>query len=300
MNQFAMNFMHVLSGKEVSHSVYEDLKSRIDFLKKKGVVPSLAVILVGDDPASNVYVQSKSRQFKKMGLHSDTITFPEETSEAGLASFIEELNQDDTFHGILVQLPLPKQIDEKRIIRAISPEKDVDGFHPENLGLLTAGNPRFIPCTPKGILRIFSHYDISPSGKHIVILGRSNIVGRPMSILLSLKNDSGNGTVTLCHSRTADLKSFTKKADILVVSLGSPELIDESYLKDGVVIVDVGINRVSDDSETRYKLVGDVHWESIQTIASYATPVPGGVGPMTIAMLVENTIEAAEQITKLS
>ncbi|MBL7014525.1 MAG: bifunctional 5,10-methylenetetrahydrofolate dehydrogenase/5,10-methenyltetrahydrofolate cyclohydrolase [Candidatus Marinimicrobia bacterium] len=284
----------LLSGKDVSQAVYTTLDPRIQSLKQTGIVPSLAVILVGDDAPSKVYVKSKSRQFAKMGLKSETIPLPEATSEAGLISFIDELNQDSSFHGILVQLPLPAQIRSEKVIRAISPEKDVDGFHPENLGLLTSGQPRFIPCTPKGILKIISHYKINPSGKHVVVLGRSNIVGRPMSILLSSKNENGNGTVTLCHSSTPDIKTFSRQADILIVALGVPKLITKTFVKKGAVIIDVGIHRIPNNSEKGYEIVGDVDRKSIEGKVSAITPVPGGVGPMTIAMLVENTVEAAE------
>ena len=194
-----------------------------------------------------------------------------------------------------MQLPLPGHIDGSLIINAIAPQKDVDGFHPENLGRLTAGRPRYVPCTPKGIMRILKHYDIDPSGNHAVVLGRSNIVGRPMSILLSQKQKFSNATTTICHSGTADIRAFTKQADIVIAALGVPEFVDQSFIKEGVTIIDVGINRVDDDSEKGYKLVGDVAFNSVQGIAGSITPVPGGVGPMTIAMLVENTVEAAEK-----
>ncbi len=284
----------LLSGKDVSQAVYTALDPRIQSLKSKGFIPSLAVILVGNDASSKVYVKSKSRQFEKMGLKSETISLPEATSEAGLISIIDELNQDPTFHGILVQLPLPSQIRSEKVLRAITPEKDVDGFHPENVGLLTTGQSRFIPCTPKGILKILSHFNISTQGKHIVVLGRSNIVGRPISILLSSKNENGNGTVTLCHSGTSDIKSFSRQADILIVALGVPKMIKRTFVKKGAVIVDVGIHRIPNKSEKGYEIVGDVDKQSIIGKASAISPVPGGVGPMTIAMLVENTVEAAE------
>jgi methylenetetrahydrofolate dehydrogenase (NADP+)/methenyltetrahydrofolate cyclohydrolase len=201
---------------------------------------------------------------------------------------------DNRFHGILVQLPLPKHIDEDTIISLINPVKDVDGFHPENVGYLTVGNPRFIPCTPKGIMRILSYYDVDLSGKHVVIIGRSNIVGRPVSILTSLKKSFSNATTTICHSGTQDIRYFTNQADVVVTAMGVPNFLDESFIKPGTVLIDVGINRVNDDSEKGYKLVGDIHAESVSEIAGALTPVPGGVGPMTIAMLVENTVEAAE------
>ena len=287
----------ILSGKVVSEAVYTGLEDRIDLLKSNhSTVPGLAAVIVGDDPASQVYVRNKTRRFSKLNLHSETIRLPEETSQEELLTTIHTLNNDPVFHGILVQLPLPKHIDSEVVIHAITPHKDVDGFHPENLGRLAAGKPKFIPCTPKGIMRILEHFHIDPSGKHAVVLGRSNIVGRPMSILLSHKQSYSNATTTICHSGTSDLRTFTKQADILVAALGAPEMIDDSYVKEGAVIIDVGINRVKDDSEKGYKLVGDVNFNAVQGIAGSITPVPGGVGPMTIAMLVENTVEATESL----
>jgi len=288
---------NILSGKVVSDAVYAALENRIiSLVDHHSAVPGLAAVIVGDDPASQVYVRNKTRTFLDMNLHSETIRLPEETSQQELVSTIRTLNNDPVFHGILVQLPLPKHIDTDEVINAIAPEKDVDGFHPESLGRLTAGNPRFIPCTPKGIMRILEHYHMDSSGKHAVVLGRSNIVGRPMSILLSQKQEYSNATTTICHSGTSDLRSMTTQADILVAALGVPEMIDDSYIKEGVVIIDVGINRVPDESEKGYKLVGDVNFDAVQGIAQSITPVPGGVGPMTIAMLVENTVEAAERL----
>jgi len=287
----------ILSGKVVSEAVYAGLEDRIDSLKSNhSAVPGLAAVIVGEDPASQVYVRNKTRRFSKLNLHSETIRLPEETSQEELLTTIHTLNNDPVFHGILVQLPLPKHIDSEVVIHAITPNKDVDGFHPENLGRLAAGKPKFIPCTPKGIMRILEHFHIDPSGKHAVVLGRSNIVGRPMSILLSHKQSYSNATTTICHSGTSDLRTFTKQADILVAALGAPEMIDDSYVKEGAVIIDVGINRVKDDSEKGYKLVGDVNFNAVQGIAGSITPVPGGVGPMTIAMLVENTVEATESL----
>ena len=288
---------NILSGKVVSDAVYAALEDRIKALSDNhSTVPGLAAVIIGEDPASEVYVRNKTRRFRNMNLHSETIRLPEETSQKELLSTIRTLNHDPVFHGILVQLPLPKHIDTDVVINAIVPEKDVDGFHPENLGSLTAGKPRVIPCTPKGIMRILEHSHIDPSGKHAVVLGRSNIVGRPMSILLSQKQAYSNATTTICHSGTSDLRVITKQADILVAALGAPEMIDDSYIKEDAIIIDVGINRVPDDSEKGYKLVGDVNFDSVQGIAQSITPVPGGVGPMTIAMLVENTVEAAESL----
>ena len=288
----------ILSGKEVSEAVYESLQPRISILKQKGIIPGLAVILVGEDPASQVYVRSKGRKFNKLDLFSETIILPADIDESSLLSKIHELNNDDRFHGILVQSPLPNHLNYNKILLEINPQKDVDGFHPMSIGKLTLGEPKFIPCTPKGVMRIFEHYNIELSGKHVIVIGRSNIVGRPISILTSLKTSYSNATVTICHSGTTDIPKIAKQADVLIAAIGVPEMIDETYIKQGAVVIDVGINRVKDNSEKGYKLVGDVNFESVNVIASAITPVPGGVGMMTIAMLVENTIEAAENLRK--
>ena len=285
----------ILSGKEVAQSVYSDLENRISPLAQDGVIPTLAAVIVGNDAASQVYVRSKTRKFRELGLNSETILLPGDSTSEEIFSQIKELNSDDRFHGVLVQLPLPKGTNSGKVLNSVTVEKDVDGFHPENVGLLSSGSPRFIPCTPKGILRILQYYGIETAGKHAVVVGRSNIVGRPMSALLSAKSKDGNATVTVCHSRTADLSFYTRQADILIASAGSPGLITGEMISNGAVVVDVGINRVTDDSENGYSLVGDVDAKSVGGIASALTPVPGGVGPMTIAMLVENTIEAAER-----
>ncbi|MBT5748348.1 MAG: bifunctional 5,10-methylenetetrahydrofolate dehydrogenase/5,10-methenyltetrahydrofolate cyclohydrolase [Candidatus Marinimicrobia bacterium] len=284
----------ILSGKDVSLYVYDNLKKRISFLKENDIIPGLAVILVGEDPASQIYVRTKAKKFKQLNLLTESFPLNSETSERDLLTLIHELNQNNKFHGILVQLPLPNHINSQKIIEAIDPIKDVDGFHPENAGLLSIGNPRFIPCTPKGIIRILTHYSIDLKGKHVVVVGRSNIVGRPISILTSLKQKGANGTTTICHSGTPNISDFTKLADVVIVALGVPNFLTGEMIKDGTVVIDVGINRIDEDTEKGYKLVGDADWESIQDKVSAVTPVPGGVGPMTIAMLVENTIEAAE------
>ena len=286
----------ILSGKEVASAVYDDLSSRIDRLTSEKITPGLAAVLVGDDPASQVYVRNKRRRFENMGLLGETFRMGDDSSKNDIMALINDLNNDDRFHGILIQLPLPKGIDSDSVLRSVRPDKDVDGFHPENIGLLAAGNPRFIPCTPKGILRILQFYNIETSGKHAVIVGRSNIVGRPMALMLSAKNDTGNATVTVCHSRTPDIANYTRQADIVIAAVGMPSLIKGDMISDGTVIIDVGINRVEDNSEKGYKLSGDVDYESVMDKASAITPVPGGVGPMTIAMLVENTVEAAERL----
>ena len=291
-----MSDLLILSGKDVSSSVYKGLSERIHALKEKGITPGLAVVLVGEDPASQVYVRSKTRTFKKLDLFTKTYRLPKDTSQDELLGLIEELNNDNSYHGILVQLPLPKHIESDKVINAIDPKKDVDGFHPENAGLLAIGRPRFIPCTPKGIMRILEQYKIDLNGKHVVVVGRSNIVGRPISILTSMKMDGANATTTICHSGTPNIQYHTKTADVIIVALGVPSFLDHEMIKKDAVVIDVGINRIDADNQKGYKLVGDADWQSIEKKASAATPVPGGVGPMTIAMLAENTVEAAENI----
>ena len=289
-----MSDLLILSGKDVSSSVYKGLSERIHALREKGITPGLAVVLVGEDPASQVYVRSKTRTFKKLDLFTQTYRLPNDTSQDELLDLIAELNNDNSYHGILVQLPLPKDIESDKVINAIDPKKDVDGFHPENVGLLAIGRPRFIPCTPKGIMRILEQYKINLNGKHVVVVGRSNIVGRPISILTSMKMDGANATTTICHSGTPNIQYYTKTADVIIVALGVPSFLDQEMIKKDAVVIDVGINRIDADNQKGYKLVGDADWQSIEKKASAATPVPGGVGPMTIAMLVENTVEAAE------
>ena len=285
----------ILSGKVVSTAVYQALESRISELQSKSINPGLAVILVGEDTASRIYVNNKSKKFSDLGLHSETTQLPENVSQKTLLSLVRSLNENNNFHGILVQFPLPKHIDNEVIINAIDPIKDVDGFHPVNQGHLAIGKPTIIPCTPKGIMRILEHYNIDLSGKHVVVVGRSNIVGRPISILTSLKGSFSNATVTICHSGTKNISDHTLQADVVILALGYPEFLTSKDIKDGAVVIDVGINRIEDNSEKGYKLVGDGKATSLNGKASAYTPVPGGVGPMTIAMLVENTIEAAER-----
>ena len=284
----------ILSGKEVSASVYDSLDQKIKSLRKNNITPGLAVVLVGEDSASQVYVRSKTKTFNKLNLFTKTYRLPSASSERKLLELIDDLNKNNLFHGILVQLPLPNHIDSDKVINRILPSKDVDGFHPENAGLLSIGKPRFIPCTPKGIMEILKYYKIKLDGKHVVVVGRSNIVGRPISILTSLKGENSNGTTTICHSGTKDIGNHTKAADVVIVALGVPGFLKENMIKEGAVVIDVGINRVEDNSEKGYRLVGDVDWRKIYKKAVAITPVPGGVGPMTIAMLVQNTVEAAE------
>ena len=284
----------ILSGKEVSASIYDSLDQKIKSLRKINITPGLAVVLVGEDSASQVYVRSKTKTFNRLSLFTKTYRLPSDSTEKKLLDLIDDLNKNLLFHGILVQLPLPSHIDSDKVINRILPLKDVDGFHPENAGLLSIGKPRFVPCTPKGIMEILKYYKIKLDGKHVVVVGRSNIVGRPISILTSLKGENSNGTTTLCHSGTIEITNHTRNADVIIVALGVPGFLKGNMIKEGAVVIDVGINRVDNTSEKGYRLVGDVAWEEIYKKASAITPVPGGVGPMTIAMLVQNTVEAAE------
>ena len=286
------------SGKEVSDHVYRNLKERVELLLKNNIQPGLAAILVGENPASKIYINMKTKKFHSLGMKTQTFKLSIDCSQTDLIQVIENINNDSSFHGILVQLPLPNHIDSNSIINSIRPEKDVDGFHPVNAGLLSIGTPRFIPCTPKGIMKILEYYKVNLRGKHVVVLGRSNIVGRPMSILTSLKTKGANSTTTICHSGSSNIKKFTKIADIVIVALGVPNYLTKDMIKKDAILIDVGINRVNDNSEKGYKLCGDVFWEEVIEKAKAVTPVPGGVGPMTIAMLVENTVEAAENTLK--
>lgn len=266
-------------------------------LKGRGVTPGLAAVLVGDNPASQVYVRMKGKACEEAGLYHETIKLPKETSAGDLLSLIERLNLDHKIHGILVQLPLPKQIDEQRVLRRIDPAKDVDGFHPENVGKVSIGDPTgFRPATPYGVQQLLIRSDVDTSGQHAVIVGRSNLVGRPMAALLLQNGPGGNATVTVCHSRTRDIARVTRQADILIVAIGKPEFVTADMIKPGAVVIDVGVNRVDDPSlKQGYRLVGDVRFAEAKKVASAITPVPGGVGPMTITMLLYNTVQAAGQ-----
>lgn len=275
----------IIDGKAVSQKIKEQVKVRVEKLISQGVTPGLAVVLVGDNSASLTYVKNKQRTCEALGMRSDLHEYPESLTQAELLAKIEELNNDPGIHGILVQLPLPQHIDEFMVITAISPLKDVDGFHPISVGNMMIGKEAFLPCTPHGIMKLLEHYGIDPAGKHAVVIGRSNIVGKPIGQLL-LQNDA---TVTYCHSKTQDLQSFTKQADILIAAIGKAKFIDHTYIKPGAVVIDVGMNR-----DEFGKLCGDVDFKDILDTAAYATPVPGGVGPMTIAMLMENTLHSAE------
>ncbi len=275
----------ILDGKALSTEILEKVAKRTAELLKDGMDVRLGVILVGDDPASEIYVRNKQKACDKVDFCSRTITMDKNTSQENLEAVIEEMNEDDSIHGILVQLPLPAHLDEKSALAKIRPDKDVDGFHIVNAGMLFAGQKRVVPCTPKGIMAMLQHTGIDLNGKEAVVIGRSNIVGKPMAMLLLEKNC----TVTICHSHTADLMEHTRCADILVSAVGQPGLITADMVKPGAVVIDVGINRVNG------KVVGDVAFDEVKEVASWITPVPGGVGPMTIAMLMENTLEAAER-----
>lgn len=275
----------ILSGKTVSARIKDNLKIEIEELKKSGILPGLAVIIVGEDPASKVYVGRKEAMCQELGMHSEKFALPEDTTQEELMALVEKLNNDNKIHGILVQLPLPKGLDEKAIINTIRPEKDVDAFHPSNVGKIMIGDYDFVPCTPAGIMELIAESGVEVEGKTCVVVGRSNIVGKPMSMLLLHKN----GTVTTCHSRTKNLAEVCKTADILVAAVGKANFITADMVKPGAVVIDVGMNRLSDG-----KLVGDVDFENVEKIAGAITPVPGGVGPMTIAMLMRNTFTAAK------
>lgn len=286
--------MQLLEGKVASTAIKSQLKEKIASLESQGKkVPHLAAILVGNDPASETYVNSKVKNCNEIGINSTLLRFDENISEKELLEQVNELNKNDEIDGILVQVPLPKHISEKKIILAISPEKDVDGFHPINVGKMVLGFPSFVSATPLGILLMLQHYKITTAGKHVVVIGRSNNVGTPLSILFSRNNQAGNATVTLCHSRTTDLESITRQADILIAAIGKPKFVTENMVKEGAVVIDVGINRVKDSSKkSGFALKGDVDFENVASKCSFITPVPGGVGLMTIAALLQNTYDA--------
>lgn len=276
----------ILDGKSISEEIKNAIKFEVGRLKGKGVTPGLAVVLVGDNPASKVYVKNKQKACENVGIYSEEYKLPELTSQEELLTIVDRLNKNSKIHGILVQLPLPKHINSDTILKAINPSKDVDGFHPYNVGMLMIGEPVFIPCTPYGVMKMVEHSGIAVEGKTAVVVGRSNIVGKPVALLLMQKN----ATVTICHSKTKDLAEVCKNADILIAAIGKPKMIRADMVKEGAVVIDVGINRLSDGS-----LVGDVDYEEVSKKAGWITPVPGGVGPMTITMLLNNTLEAARK-----
>jgi methylenetetrahydrofolate dehydrogenase (NADP+)/methenyltetrahydrofolate cyclohydrolase len=286
----------IISGKDVSGQVREELKGRAARLKEKGVVPGLAVVLVGEDPASVSYVTAKAKAAEEIGIFETTIRMPVTSTEDEILRTVDELNQDGRYNGFLVQLPLPKYVSSAKVINLISPEKDVDGFHPINVGKMLRGEPCPLPCTPYGVVQLLVRSGYSPEGKHVVICGRSNIVGKPLAALLMQKKKGANATVTVCHTGTPDLPHFTLQADILVAAMGAPRVIKAEMVRPGCVVIDVGVNRVADPTCPKgFRLVGDCDFEPIKEKAEAITPVPGGVGPMTVAMLMMNTIEAAER-----
>lgn len=284
--------MHnLIDGRAISRQIQDEIQEEITRLREKaGVVPGLAVVLVGDDPASKTYVSSKSKTSQKLGMHSVQETLPAAISEAQLLSIIDHLNADTAIHGILVQLPLPPHISAEVVVNRIHPAKDVDGLHPYNAGLLCVGRPSFVPCTPLGICELLVRSNVQIHGKHVVILGRSNLVGRPLSVLMSSKHRFGDATVTVCHSRSEHLKEVCRAADILVVAIGQRKFVTKDFVKPGAVVIDVGIHPAQEEGR---KMAGDVDFDDVAPVASLITPVPGGVGPMTIAMLMRNTLDAA-------
>jgi len=289
----------LIDGKVVAASITNALKSRIAALKAKGVTPGLAAVLVGDDPASATYVNSKAKACAKLELYSEVIRRPADLSQAELLDLVDSLNHNPKIHGILVQSPVPSHIDELSITLAIDPAKDVDGFHPHNVGLMLLGRNSLLPCTPYGIIKLMEHYQIDPEGREVVVVGRSNIVGKPVAALLMQKNKMANATVTVAHSRSRNLAEITRRADILIAAIGRPRAITPDMIKDGAVLIDVGINRIDDATRPKgYRIVGDIDFDGCLEKASYITPVPGGVGRMTIAMLMSNTVTAAEHLAQ--
>ncbi|MEC7639087.1 MAG: bifunctional methylenetetrahydrofolate dehydrogenase/methenyltetrahydrofolate cyclohydrolase FolD [Verrucomicrobiota bacterium] len=289
--------MRLIDGKSVSQKVLDECAIEVQNLIDKGVRPGLAVVLVGNDPASKAYVGSKVKTCERMGIHSVKIVLPEETTQNELLKVIDDLNEDTSIHGILVQSPTPSHIDESTVVRQINPHKDVDGFHPENVAKLTLeDSDGFVPCTPLGCLRLLQEYNIETNGANVVVVGRSMIVGKSMALLLMANNSNANATVTVAHSRTKDLRSVCSKADIIIAAVGIPLIIGKDHVSDCAVVIDVGINRVEDESAKKgYRLVGDVNFDEVAKKCSAITPVPGGVGPMTIAMLISNTIKACQR-----
>ena len=289
---------NLIDGRAIAEKVYVDLRREIADLKSKGVTPGIAVVLVGDNPASRTYVRSKDKMSRELGLHSIKLELPASTTQSELLERVEELNREPKVHGILVQSPPPKQIDEAAIVRALDPRKDVDGFHPLNVAKLAMGDPTgFVPCTPLGVQRLLIESKIDIAGAHVVVLGRSMIVGKPVALLLMQKAKGGDATVTVAHSRSKNLEEITRSADILIAAIGRAHFVKADHIRDGAVVVDVGINRVDDASSERgYRLVGDVAFDEVAPKAKAITPVPGGVGPMTIAMLMSNTVKAARQM----
>lgn len=290
----------IISGKEIAEEIRGELRGKVAYLKDKGIVPGLGVVLVGDDPASHVYVNNKIKACEELGLKSKAVILPAEVSEEELLKKVDELNADPEIHAFLVQLPLPKHIDENKVINRIDPHKDADAFHPFNVGRMLIGDPIFMPATPHGIQEMLIRSGHDPAGKHVVIIGRSNIVGKPVAAILIQKGQGANATVTVCHSRTANLAEIVRSGDIVVAAIGSPRFITKDMIKEGAVVIDVGTNRVEDATAKKgYRLVGDVDFENVKEVAAAITPVPGGVGPMTIVMLMKNAIAAAYKANNL-
>ncbi len=287
----------LIEGKRIAGQVLEEMAQRVATLKaQRGVTPGLTAVLVGDDPASQVYVRNKTRACEQTGLFAETVRLPQDASETQVIETVRRLNADPRFHGILVQLPLPKHVNEARVLNAIDPDKDADGLHPVNAGRLAGGQPVFVPATPLGIQQLLLRTGNDPGGKHVVICGRSNIVGMPLALLLVRKAPGANATVTICHTGTRDIAGFTRQADILVVATGKPRWVTREMVKPAAVVIDVGINRIPDaTAKSGSRLVGDVDFEGVRQVAKAITPVPGGVGPMTVAMLVSSTVQAAER-----
>ncbi len=290
----------IIDGKQVAADIRAELKEEIIRLKGRGIVPGLGVILVGDDAASQSYVTSKERACEEIGIYSDDNRLPAQTSQAELMTLVERMNRDSRIHGILVQLPLPRQLNEAQVLLGINPDKDVDGFHPVNVGKMVIGEKAFLPCTPHGVVQLLVRSGVKLDGANVVIVGRSNIVGKPLANMLIQKSPTGNATVTVCHTRTKDLAHYTRQADIVIAAAGRPGTITADMVRDGVVVIDVGVNRVEDTTKKAgYRLVGDVDFESVKEKASLITPVPGGVGPMTITMLLYNTVVSARRAAGL-
>ncbi|MCE5251695.1 bifunctional methylenetetrahydrofolate dehydrogenase/methenyltetrahydrofolate cyclohydrolase FolD [bacterium] len=284
----------LIDGKAIAQEMQEEMKAKVAGLKEKGIVPGLAAILVGDNPASHTYVRNKEKACERVGIFSDTYRLPASTTEGDLLALVDDINHNNRFHGILVQLPLPEHIDEGKILLKINPDKDVDGFHPVNVGKMVVGQPCFLPCTPHGCKILLERSGIETDGKHLVIVGRSNIVGKPLANIMLQKEKGANAIVTVCHTGADNLSYYTRQADILVVAVGRPDVVNGDMVKEGVVVIDVGTNRIDDPSKkSGVRLVGDVDFDSVAPKASAITPVPGGVGPMTITMLLHNTIESA-------
>ena len=284
----------IIDGKAIAQTIRQEVQHQVENLRRAGKIPGLAVILVGNNPSSEVYVNNKAKACREAGIHSITEKLPATITEQELLERVNYFNQDPRYHGLLVQLPLPEHIHESKIVEAVSPRKDVDCFHPQNIGRLMLGQAIFEPATPAGIIELLRYSQIDPAGKHIVILGRSNIVGKPLAMLLVQKKPGANAVVTMVHTAAPDISRYTLSADILVAAIGKPEMVKGNMVKPGIVVIDVGVNRIPADNEKGYRLVGDVAFEEVAGKAAAITPVPGGVGPMTIAMLLKNTIKAFE------